>query len=184
VLVIGVLGAVALAGCGSGQGAATSLTRPSIPGVSADAAGIQVRNAVVPFDPEGYQQGGDAPVEFAIANAGEEPVRLVGLSSEGAASATVTSATPIGAPAPAPAASPEPTSAPAGEAGAPLEVAPGEFIAVTLQLTGLRQPLNGTASIPVTLSFDNGVELPLAIPMATPLDPLPPATPVVEPAEH
>jgi copper(I)-binding protein len=175
VLVMGVLGAMVLAGCGAGQTAQTSSTRPSIPGVNADAAGILVRNAVVPFAPEGYQQGGDATVELSIANAGREPVRLVGLTSEGAASVTVTSATPIGAPAPSPDGG--------GEAEAEVEVAPGDFVAVTLQLTGLREALNGIGSVPLALTFDNGAELPLAVPMATPMDPLPRETPAVEP-EH
>jgi copper(I)-binding protein len=173
-LALGLLSAFAVAGCGAGPDAQTSQIVPAIAGVNADAAGILVRNAVVPFAPEGYPLGGVAPVELSIANSGEEPVRLVQLSSEGAGSGTVTSATPIGVP----------TPSPSGGTGATVEIVPGELVAVTLELTGLRQGLDGTASIPVTLTFDNGAELPLAVPMAPPLNPLPPATPVVPEEEH
>jgi copper(I)-binding protein len=174
VLALGLLAAFALAGCGAGPDAQTSQIVPAIAGVNADAGEILVRNAVVPFAAEGYPRGGDAPLEFSIANTGREPVRLMRLSSEGAGSVTVTSATPIGAP----------TSSPGGGTGTTVEVVPGELVAVVLELTGLREGLNGTGSIPVTLTFDNGTELPLAVPMATPLDPLPPASPVVPEAEH
>jgi copper(I)-binding protein len=167
---------VALTGCGAGPDAQTSRIVPAIAGVNADADGIQVRNAVVPFAPVGYPRGGDAPVELSIANSGQEPVRLVQLSSDGAGTVTVTSATPIGVP----------TPSPGGDAGTGVEIVPGELVAVTLQLTSLTQDLNATGSVPVTLTFSNGAELPLAVPMATPLDPLPAATPVVpeEELEH
>lgn len=174
-LVTGVLGALVLAGCGAGPDAATSLTRPSIPGVNAEVGEVQVRNAVVGFAPGGYAQGDDAPATLAIGNAGQQPVRLTGLASEGAAAVTVVSATQVGAVSPAP----------AGETAAlPLAVAPGRLLAVTLELTGLRQALNGTSAIPVVLTFDNGVELPLAVPMDTPLDSQPRESAVVEQPAH
>lgn len=167
------LGALVLAGCGAGQDAATALTRPSIPGVSANAGDIHVRNAVVAYAPGGYAPGGNAPATLSVANAGPEPVRLTGFASAGAASVTVTSVTEIGAVSPAPG---------GGTATLPLEVAPGQLLAVAVELTGLGQPVTTTEAIPLQLSFDTGAEVTLVVPMDTPSQPQPRESPVVEPA--
>jgi copper(I)-binding protein len=174
VAMTGVLGALVLAGCGSGQDAATARTRPSIPGVDANAGDIQVRNAVVEFSPAGYAPGEDAFATLSIANAGQEPFTLTQVTSEGAGAVTVHSATHVGAASPSP-----------GVGGTPqVPVSPGQLVAVRLRLTSLRQALNGTAAIPVTLTFDGGVDVPLAVPMDTPMEAQPREAPAVEPPEH
>jgi periplasmic copper chaperone A len=160
---------VMLAGCGAGQDAQTARTAPSIAGVSADAGGIAVRNAVVEFSSAGYPAGAEAPVRFAVVNSNPGPVRLTQLASEGAASATLASATTIGG-----------ASAPPDAGTTELTLATNELVTVTVRLTGLTEELNGTSSVPLTLTFDNGAELPLVIPMATPEQPLPREPSVVE----
>jgi copper(I)-binding protein len=165
----GLLG-LALAGCGAGLDAPTSQTLESVPGVDADVAGIAVRNALVPFAAGGYAPGEDAPLQLWVVNNNQEPVRLVAASAESVGSVTVTRAVQVGAPAGPEAV--EPTE-PAGTAGPELAVAPGALVSATLQLTGLGQPLDGTALLPVTLTFDNGAAVSLEVSMAPPLDPQP-----------
>lgn len=156
----GLLG-LALAGCGAGQDAASTRTLESVPGVNADAAGIAVRNAVVPFAAEGYPTGADAPLELSVVNQNDQPVRLVEASAEAVREVTVTSVVRVGGTA---------TPAPAEPAEPELVVGPGEVVNATLQLTGLGTALDGTSAVPVTLTFDNGGELPLIVPVATPLE--------------
>ncbi|HEY8474608.1 MAG TPA: hypothetical protein VIL37_18485 [Natronosporangium sp.] len=175
VLVAGLAAGTLLAGCGAGPDAATGETRPSIPGVDADAGDIHVRNAVVTFNPEGYAPGEDAPVTLSIGNVGQDTVRLVGVTSESAGSVTVASVTQVGL------VSPPPGGAPGGQQ---VEVAPGQLVAVTLTATGLREPLTGAAVLPLTLTFDTGAELALEVPVAPPDQPLPRPEPVVEAPEH
>lgn len=166
-------GVAFLAGCGAGLDAQTARTQPSIAGVSADGEGVAVRNAVVGFAEAGYQAGGDAPVLFAVANTGRGPVVLSEVASESAAAAAVESATPLGATAP-----------PSGAAATQVALEPGGFANVTVRLTGLSQPLNGTSAVPLTLTFDNGTVLRLTVPMASPEQALPREAPVVEEGGH
>lgn len=147
----GLLGA-ALAGCGAGQDAPTSLELPSVPGVAASAedGSVLVRNAHVVFDPDGYPAGQEAPVRLWLANETYEPVRLLAASSAEAASVDV---------------------------GGGIEVPPTSVVEATLRVSGLQRQLGGTAgdpattaALPLTLSFDNDVELVLAVTMAPPMD--------------
>lgn len=156
----GLLG-LALAGCGTGQGAPTSNTLSSIPGVNADDAGVAVRNARVPFAEAGYPAGGDAPVELTVVNTGTEPVRLVELSSPAAGSLTLAGVEYVGAP-------------PDGiGTGSQLRLPPGGLANATLTATGLIESLDGTVPLPVVLVFDNGAQLALQLPTAPPDEPLP-----------
>jgi periplasmic copper chaperone A len=172
-VLLAAVGVVMLAGCGAGQDAQTTLTQPSIAGVSADGNGIAVRNAVVPFSAAGYPAGGEAPIQFAVANNGREPVRLVQLASGAAGAVTLEAAVPVASTAPPP------------SGGTPqLALAPNELVNVTLRATGLAEALNGTSAVPLTLTFDNGAALSLVVPMAPPEQPLPREAPVVEGEEH
>jgi copper(I)-binding protein len=173
VAVSGLLG-LALAGCGAGLDAASSRTLESVPGVDADVAGIAVRNAMVLFEAEGYPAGADAPLELSIVNRNDQSVRLVEATAEAVRSVTVASVVRIGGTA---------TPAPAEPAEPELVVGPGELVNATLQLTGIGQPLNGTSAVPVTLTFDNGAEIPLNVPLATPLE-AQPREPMELEAEH
>ncbi|MPZ27157.1 MAG: hypothetical protein GEV12_12290 [Micromonosporaceae bacterium] len=174
---IGLLLGLALAGCGAGSDAATSATRGSIPGVDADDLGVAIRNARVPFAPEGYAAGADARVELSVINNGIEPVQLVDLDSPAAGSVSVVSAAPVAGTAP-----PAGDGPPNGGAGPQLLLAPGEAVTAVLQVAGLREPLDGTGSLPVVLTFDNGAGFTLNVPSAPPAEPLPrePAEPAEE----
>jgi copper(I)-binding protein len=155
----GLLGLV-LASCGAGQTASTSQQGPSIPGVNAQAGSILVRNALVPYNPQGYPAGADLPVELSIFNGGPLPVRLVEVGSPVAGSVTVL------------------------DGGFPLEVAPGQRVAAELLLTGLAEPFDGLGTVPVGLSFDTGPGITLEVPMAPPEEPEVRPTSVVEEEEH
>lgn len=161
----GLLG-LALAGCGSGQDAPTAQTLPSIPGVNADNAGVAVRNARIPFDPAGYPAGADAQIELAIVNNSTEPVQLVDLNSPAASSVTVVEAVQVDP-------SGEPTGPPDGGASAQLMLAPDQIFEVTLQVAGLAEELDGTVTLPLELSFDNGAAFALEVPTEPPARPLP-----------
>jgi hypothetical protein len=140
--------ALVLTGCGAGQDAATALNLPSVPGVNVDAAdgSVLVRNAMITYQREGYPVGGEAPVRVWLVNQTDRPVSLVDASSQLAGVVTV-------------------------DGGA--EVAPGGVLELTLRAGDLRQPVAATGSLPLSLGFDNGVELTMRVPMAPPLRPEP-----------
>lgn len=151
----GALLGVVLAGCGAGQDAATSLDRPSVPGVNASLDGIAVRNANVPAggEGEGYGIGETAPVVFSLINETDAVIRLV--------SATSTLADSVD---------------PAG--GDTVEVPASGLRAVTLEATGLAEALDGTGSLPLELTFAGGAVLSLDVPVAPPAEPLPRSEPL------
>lgn len=112
-----------VAGCSAGQITQTDRQVPVVPGVNADAevnpgpGRVAVRNVLVVYPgPEGYPQGGNAPIEARIFNDTLQPI-TVKVSSPDAASVRLTSS---GAPsvAPSPAESPSPSPSPSAAASA------------------------------------------------------------------
>lgn len=168
----GLLG-LALIGCGATQNAATAHDRPSVPGVNVSDAGVSARNAIIEFSPEGYAVGENAPIQVALINDTNEPVRLVEVSSPAAQSVTVADATIVTLPQPDPAdpdvADPQPTDP--AEAAQEIALGPQGFITATFELTGLTEELGLAAVTPLQLTFDNGAELSLMVPVAPPLAP-------------
>lgn len=80
------IGAVALAGCGAGQLAATAGQVAAVGGANATVGQIAVRDAAIAFDGPAadgtaYQVGGSAPLSMTIVNQGAQPDRLVSVSS-------------------------------------------------------------------------------------------------------
>lgn len=150
-----------IAGCGAGQDARTSLNLSSVPGVNvnADDDSILVRNAHVPFNEAGYPAGDAVPVELWLFNQTNAPVRLVGVGSDG------------------------PGSAATVETEGEIEVPPGGPVHIVLRATGPGLDFNPIDILPLTLIFDNGVELSMRVPMAPPLAPLP-RTPMDLGEEH
>lgn len=137
----GLLG-LALAGCGTGQDAATARDLPSVPGVNANVDGVAVRNAQVPAGDE-YAAGATVPIEFSLVNETDSVVRLQSASSELAASVDA--------------------------AGGDTVVVPAfGLLPVTLEATGLTQALDATHSLPLELTFAGGPVLSLEVPMAPP----------------
>lgn len=145
--------ALGLAGCGAGQDAFTAETVPSVPGVNvkSEDGSILVRNARVRYDADGYPADADAPVELWLANETPGPIRIASVASDRAASVTVDE---------------------------PVEIPPASVVHARLTASGLTGPVQlGGNDLPLTLSFDNGAEMTLSVPVGTPQD-APPRTPM------
>jgi hypothetical protein len=187
VLAAGALAVIglALAGCGAGQRAQTAEMLPRTPGVNAASPDgtILVRNAVIEFPgPEGYAAGGTATVQMSIFNDGTVPVGLVSLESAAASGVTLEGGD-LG-PAPTGPATTEPTpTAPSGSDAPDLEIPAGGYVHTAVHLSGLRQAVGSTASVPVTLAFSGGQRLDLTVPMAPP-DTAQPRSPMPLGEEH
>lgn len=147
----GLLGA-ALAGCGAGQDAPTAQDLPSVPGVNVTLDGIAVRNATVPAGDE-YPAGGTVPIEFSLVNETDGEIRLQSATSELADSVESTGSGTVAVPA-------------------------FGIVPVTLEATGLAEDLNATSSLPLELTFRNGVVVSLDVPMAPPVLPAPRSEPL------
>jgi hypothetical protein len=147
VAAVGLLAALALAGCGAGRDAPTSLNLPTVPGVNVgtEDQSLLVRNASIVFSEGGYATGGRAPVQLWLVNNTDEPIRLVEVSSDLASSIEFDE----------------------------LELSPVSAVQTTFEATGLNRRINFNDSLPVTMVFDNGVEISAQVPMAPPLEPLP-----------
>jgi copper(I)-binding protein len=130
-LAVGVGSALAIGGCSAGQVTQTSTQVPPVQGANTDAGSIALRNLSIEYNgPQGYAAGSDAPLAVRIFNNGTDPVTLVGVSSDKAASVTLTGSpeviTPTASPT-VPAATsgaPTGTTVPTGTAGATGSVAP------------------------------------------------------------
>lgn len=149
---------LALAGCGAGQDALTSVTVSSVPGVSASTedGSVLVRNAFVVYRAGGYPVEGEAPVSLHLINETPDPIRLASASSEAAASVDL---------------------------DGPVTIAPNQVVTATVTLSGLTEPVRGVGSLPLHLRFDNGATLSLQLPVAPPLEPEP-RTPMPVEEEH
>lgn len=162
---------LALAGCGAAQNAQTAQNRSAVAGVNSTEAGIAVRNATVPFSPEGYPAGGDAPIQMAMLNESNELVRLVEVTSPAAQSVTLAAVEPVRPVEPVdpevPGAEEEPTGPDE------LALAPGEFVTAIFQASELVVGLDGASTVPIELTFSNQTELSLVVPIAPPDEPLP-----------
>jgi hypothetical protein len=147
VAAVGLLAALVLAGCGAGRDAPTSLDLPAVPGVNlgTEDQSLLVRNANVVFSQNGYATGGRAPVQLWLVNNTAEPIRLVEVTSDLASSVEFDE----------------------------LELAPVSVVETTFEATGLNRRFTFADSLPLTLVFDNGVEISAQVPMAPPLEPLP-----------
>jgi hypothetical protein len=185
----GVAALLAVSGCGAGQLANTAQQQSAIAGVNGQAGLVSLRNALIPFNgPDGYPQGGAAPIAVSIFNDGLNEVKLVDVTATASASdvvlvggpavaTPVPSPTPV-APAPTGSASPSPSAPPAPAPAAP----PGQTsfsIAIPsasyalllpqygtyLQLVGLKQPLLPGTAVVVTFSFDNGTSSTMTLPV-------------------
>lgn len=183
---VGAVGAMAaLAGCGAGKDAATAQDLPSVPGVNVSEDGISVHNAVVAFSSEGYAAGEDAPVLLTFVNQIGEQVTLADVTSPVAADSTVVAATEIDTP-DAPAkpealpeqeATPPPPTPPADNGSTPdgveVSLPASSLVDATLALRGLSQDVDALTSVPLELTFDNGVVIPLTVTMTPPDEPQP-----------
>jgi copper(I)-binding protein len=119
-LAAGVAAVLVLTGCSAGQITQTSTQVAPVPGADANAGEIALRNLLIQYRPEGYPEGGDAPLVVRIFNNGMEPVTLTGVTADKAAAVnlvgTPTVVTPTESPtAPPESASPSPQASPTVE---------------------------------------------------------------------
>jgi hypothetical protein len=130
-----------LAGCAAGIKAETSRQRPTIDGVGSAIGTLTIRNTYVggPAEP-----GGSAPVLFAVFSNGNEPDRLVSVSSPAASGSSV----------------PADTALPAG--GQQLFYTPEK----TPRLTGLSAPLRVGQIVPLVLTFERAGEVRMSVPVS------------------
>jgi hypothetical protein len=181
--------ALLLSGCGSGQLAQTAQQQSAIAGVNGQAGPVSLRNALVPFNgPDGYPQGGTAPIAVSIFNDGVSAVKLVDVTATAAASdvvlvggpavaapvpsPTAASPAPTGTASPSPSPAPAPTTAaPAGQTSFSIAIPSSGFALLMpqygtyLQLVGLKQTLTPGTAVAVTFTFDNGISSTLTIPV-------------------
>lgn len=200
----------AMSGCGAGQITQTAAQVAVVPGVNASAgtAGqIALRDLAFAFNgPQGYPQGGSAPLVTRIFNDGPTTVKLVKVTSEDAASviliggpaaATPTptpaatassSATPSAGPSATSSATPGPPTPapPAGQSTFAIEIPAAAYTLLVpgqgpyLQLTGLKRALTAGLGASVTFTFDDGSSVTVNVPVTPPLTPLPRVSPAVE----
>ncbi|QGN46501.1 hypothetical protein GKC29_06405 [Micromonospora sp. WMMC415] len=197
-----------LSGCGAGQIAETAIKEPSIQGVNLEAANGEyaVRGLLVAFPGvDGYEAGDNAILNVVIYNDSPDPVtvtvttesarEVVITGAAAAAQATaspsvIPSAAPSGTPSPqegspSPDASPSPTAAPAGRP-ARIEIPPLSYVQLNtegeqvLQLIGLDESLRSGQNVFVTFDFGNGVTINGPAPVAVPLTPAAPPSPIIE----
>ena len=127
-MVAGVAAFLALSACGAGQLAQTAQQQSAIAGVNGEAAGgvVALRNALIPFNgPQGYQQGGTAPIALSIFNNGLNAVKLVDVSAPDAADVVLVGGPAVATPVPSPRSSAPATSgSPAASASGSPSAAP------------------------------------------------------------
>jgi copper(I)-binding protein len=81
---LGLAGAIALAGCSSGQVAETASLVAAIPGVDANVGDIAIRDAAVSFPPTGHDwpSGSDVPLQLRLVNTGSKADQLLSVSAD------------------------------------------------------------------------------------------------------
>jgi copper(I)-binding protein len=180
-----VIGALALAGCGSGQITQTDTQVAAVNGAQANVGDIAIREAQFEYtatkDASAYPRGGNAPLEMSIINSGGTADRLVSASSPVAGSVRVSGVTTIpaggtllveGEPAaaaapPSESAGPSDSAAPTSEALAPDEEPTGASIV----LIGVNQEVRPGLNYPVTLTFQKAGTVTVEVPVDNPTTP-------------
>jgi hypothetical protein len=132
---------VPLAGCAAGVRAETSRERPTIDGIGGAIGTLTIRNTYVGGP---AQNGGSAPVLLSVFNNGNEPDRLVSVSSPEAGSGSVPADT---------------TLVPGGQQ---LFYSAGN----TPRLTGLTAAVEPGQIVPIVLNFERAGELRLSVPVS------------------
>jgi copper(I)-binding protein len=199
-----------LSACGAGQLAQTAQQQSAIAGVNGQTAdgSVALRNALIPFNgPQGYPQGGNAPMAVSIFNNGPNAVKLVDVSAKdasdvvlvGGAAANLApspsapppaTASPTGTASPSPAPSPTAT-APSGQTSFSITIGSGGYAVLTqqdgtyLQLVGLHKSLAPGDTVTVVFAFDDGSSATMTLPVgpATAVVPRNPAVVTNSPGE-
>jgi len=210
VLLAGAAALTLVSACSAGQLAQTSEEVAAVPGVNANAGPngeIALRDLLIAYNgPQGYPQGGDAPLVVRIFNDLPQPVKLVRVTAEDAARAVVlvggtpvTTAAPTAAAA-SPSAAPSPGATPPGASPSPspvaaaptpiaqaisVEIASSSYQMLVpgqggyLVLRGLTRPLGPGSSALVTFTFDDGSSVRVNVPFGVPMEAVPRASATV-----
>ncbi|MGN9775930.1 hypothetical protein ACTMS0_09155 [Micromonospora sp. H33] len=181
-----------LSGCGAGQVAETANKEPSVQGVNLQTknGAYAVRGLLVAFPGvEGYKAGANAVLNAVIYNDSPNPVTVT-VTTDDAREVVITGAGATtgatGSPTPneSPSESPSP-SAPAAQP-ARIEIPPLSYVQLNtegrqvLQLIGLEESLRSGQNVFVTFDFGNGNTVTGPAPVAVPLTPAAPPSPIIE----
>lgn len=194
-----------LSGCGTGQVAETANKEPSVQGVNVKTANGEyaIRGLLVAFPGfDGYEAGDDAIVNVVLYNDSPNPVTVT-VTTEDARAVVVTDADPAAgvgvapteippaAPSPGGTESPSPTRSPSSPPARPgqpaeVEIPPLGHVQLNtegqqvLQLVGLDESLLSGQNVFLTFDFGNGQKLTAPAPVAVPLSPAAPPSPIIE----
>lgn len=187
-VVLGVVTAIMVGGCGAGQITQTSTQVAAVDGAAGTVGQIAVRDAAIVFGPSNtaaiHPAGGDAALQLSIVNFGATTDKLVGASSPVARTVTIDGNPTIsegrslivdggGANA---AAAPTVTAAPAGGPATPVADAiptpdaQGDTSA-QMVLTGLTQDIRSGLTYPVIFTFERAGVVTVQVPVANPTTP-------------
>ncbi|PZG17607.1 hypothetical protein C1I95_15135 [Micromonospora craterilacus] len=197
-----------LSGCGAGQISETANKAPSIQGVNLQAADGKygVRSVLVAYPGvEGYRAGDDAVLNAVFFNETQNPVTVTVTSSDArevvlTTVRAATSPSPTGSPSPttspSPEESPEGTPSPASPSPSPtgspateparIVLPPLSYVQLNtegdrvLQLIGLNEAVLAGENITLTFDFGGGNTITSLAPIAVPLTPAPPPSPIIE----
>lgn len=154
-------GMLALSGCGSGQLSQTSEEGAAVNGAGAQQGDVVIRDMQIvypqrPASPDSlYPRGGSAPLRFGIVNEGPVADRLVKVSSPIASAVTVNGDASL----------PQNILLVGGSEGG---TAPSGVRPITIELTGLTQPIRAGVSVPVTLTFERAGTTTVQAPVGAP----------------
>ncbi|GGM44547.1 hypothetical protein GCM10012275_14460 [Longimycelium tulufanense] len=184
---LGVGAALLLAGCSAGQITQTDTQVAAVNGAAMTQGDIAVRDAQLAYPKDGdfYPQGADAPLIVTIVNTGDNPDKLVSVSSPDASGVRIEGSTelpghfalrtpltdpddaarpgqPAGSPSPSPGA-PSPSPAAGNRVSEPGRV--------EITITGLKYGLRSGQTLRLTFLFQNAGEITMDVPIAAPTAP-------------
>lgn len=185
-VVLGMVTAIMLGGCGAGQITQTSTQVSAVDGAAGTVGQIAVRDAAIVFGPSDtaaiHPAGGDAALQLSIVNFGATTDKLVGVSSPVARSVAIDGNPTIsegrslivdggGAnAAPAPTVTAAPAGGPTTPAAIPTPDAQGDTSA-QMVLTGLTQDIRSGLTYPVIFTFERAGVVTVQVPVADPTTP-------------
>jgi copper(I)-binding protein len=179
-----VIGALALAGCGSGQITQTDTSLSVVNGAQATVGNIAVRDAKFEYAATDgatvYPRGGDGPLELTIVNSGATDDKLISASSPMAGSVEI-SGNPViaGGRALTVAGRPQAPVLPSAEPTGSVEPSPTVHAAAPhdafgqahVVLIGLTKAVQAGLNYPVTLTFQKAGAVTFEVPVAGPTTP-------------
>jgi copper(I)-binding protein len=170
--------AIGLGGCGAGQHAQTAEQGLLSGGARGAAGSVVVRNARIVFTgpipgDTVYRPGDDVPLQLSIVNEGDQPDRLVAVTSPIAADGFIVGDTVI----------PGGHTLVAGYDEPAADVTLPDQTEIDVTLTDVSTPIRSGLTYPVELDFARAGAVSLTLPVEVPADVLPPRANQPEPTE-